>query len=90
MNDISERCQELLDEYRTLRRRLEEADFTNPEIDDASPSDENQADIDRLEMVREELNDECDIELPDEDEDDIDLPDYATGAPSEPMDFDAE
>jgi|AntRauTorcE11897_2_1112592.scaffolds.fasta_scaffold01608_7 hypothetical protein len=88
MSDISKHCQELLDEYRILRRRLEEDEFTNPDLDDAPTNEDEQAD--RLEELKEELEDNCDLELPEEDDADIDLPDHAGGTPSEPMDFDAE
>lgn len=90
MSDTSEHCQELLDEYESLKDRLEGADFLNPDVDDVSPSKQHQDDMDRLLEVREELQDECDVDLPDMEDEEIDLPDYATGAPSEPMDFDAE
>jgi len=80
-----EHCEKLLEEYQALRRRLEEIDFANTELDDDSPG-VDQTDIDRIEELEERLSTECDIELPDETDDDIDLPDYATGAPSEPRD----
>ena len=89
---MSERCQELVDEYNALRRRVEEMEFTNPDVDDpvSALNEEEKEDLDRLREIREVIDEECDIELPDEDESDIDLPEYADGAPSEPMDFDAE
>jgi|GEM_PF-1167360 hypothetical protein len=90
MPNIDTRCQELLDEYQALRRRLEEDDFTNPDIDDASLSEEDEEDRERLDEIKEILEDECDIELLDDGEADIDLPDHADGSPSEPMDFDKE
>lgn len=90
MADTDTHCQELLDEYQALRRRLEEDELSNPEIDETRSDEQQQSDRDRLEEVKEELEDECDIELPEEGEEDIDLPDHATGSPSEPMDFDAE
>ncbi|MEX2514945.1 MAG: hypothetical protein WD335_02325 [Candidatus Paceibacterota bacterium] len=89
MADIDSRCQELLDEYQALRRRLEEDDFMNPDIDDAALSKEDLEDRERLEELKEMLEDECDIEILDDGEADIDLPDHADGPPSEPMGFDA-
>lgn len=90
MAETNNRCQELLDEYQALRRRLEEDDFTNPDLDDAAADKQDLEDRERLEEVKEELEDECDIEILDDGEADIDLPDHADGLPSEPMDFDAE
>ena len=75
-------CEKLLDEYQALRRRLEEIDFANADIDDTPGI--NQPDINRLKQLQERLHTECDIALPEETEDDIDLPDYASEAPSEP------
>lgn len=90
MADTENRCRELLDEYRALRRRLEEEDFTNPDLDDAVAEKQDLEDKERLEEIKEELEDECDIEILDDGEADIDLPDHADGLPSEPMGFDAE
>jgi len=78
-------CEKLLDEYQALRRRLEEIDFANTDLDDESPGID-QTDIDRLKQLEDRLTTECDTKLPDETNEDIDLPDYATGAPSEPRD----
>jgi len=78
-------CEKLLDEYQALRRRLEETDFANADLDDGSPG-VDQTDIDRFEELEDRLSTECDNELPDETDKDIDLPEYATGAPSKPRD----
>lgn len=90
MADIDSNCKELLDEYQALRRRLEEVDFTNPDIDDSTLSAEDLEDRERLEEIQEMLEDECDIEILDDGEADIDLPDHADGLPSEPMGFAAD
>ncbi len=90
MSEMSDYCQELLDEYRALRRRLEDIDYMNPDIDDSSFSEQEQADLERLQEIKEELDDECDVDILDDDEDDIDLPEYADEAPSEPRDFDID
>lgn len=79
-------CEKLLEEYQALRRRLEEIDFANSNLDSEDDRRVDQTDIDRLEELEEKLNNDCDVELPDETEDDIDLPGYATGSPSEPRD----
>lgn len=92
MADISNRCQELLDEYHMLRRRLEEENFTNPDIDDED-FDEDDDDETRLEELAELLEEECDIDVFAEDfeeETDLDIPEYAAESPSEPMEFDVE
>lgn len=80
-------CEKLLEEYQALRRRLEEIDFSSPDYDAESGDAVSQSDIDRLNDLRDRLETECDVELPDEQESDIDLPEYATGSPSEPRDF---
>lgn len=88
----SDRCQEIYDEYRTLRRQLEEDEYVNPDIDDEEDA-ELAADRERLEELKEILEEECDIDVfaDDEDhEDDLDLPEYAAESPSEPRDFDVE
>lgn len=90
MADISEHCQELLDEYKVLRRQVEEDEFTNPDLDEAGTNADNQSDLDRLEEIKELLEEECDVDIPEEGETDLDLPEYAAESPSEPMDFDAE
>lgn len=76
-------CEQLLEEYQSLRRRLEELDFTADDIEADENPGVSQADIDRLEELEERLSVECDVELP-EDGSDLDLPAYAVGAPSEP------
>lgn len=90
MADISEQCRELLEEYQALRRRLEEIEFTNPDLDDEPEGEITQEDRDRLAELKQQLDEECDIELPDEDESDVDIPEYAEESPSEPRDFDKE
>jgi hypothetical protein len=80
-------CEKLLEEYQALRRRLEEIDFSSPDYDAESDDAVSQSDIDRLDDLRDRLETECDVELPDKQESDIDLPEYAAGSPSEPRDF---
>lgn len=83
-------CERLLEEYRALRRRLEEIDFSAPDYDVDSNAHISQGDIDRLEELQERLDTECDIEMPDELESDLDLPEYAGKSPSEPRDYSSE
>lgn len=80
-------CEQLLKEYEALRRRLEEIDFSNPDYDADDMDGVQQADIDRLRDLQDRLETECDVEIPDEQETDIDLPEYAAESPSEPRDF---
>lgn len=84
-------CQEYLEEYQALKRRIEEEEFENPDLDDeVRMSDDDYADdINRLEELEEIIAEECDFQLP-EDETDLDLPEYAGTSPSEPMDFDSD
>lgn len=93
MADISDRCQELLDEYRLLRRQLEEDEYVNPDIDEDEEDIDLEADRERLEELQEILEEECDIDVfadEDDEEDELDLPEYAAESPSEPRDFDVE
>ncbi len=90
MADISEKCEELLEEYQALRRRLEEIEFTNPDVDDEPEGEITQEDQDRLAELEQILDEECDIELPNDEDSDVDIPEYAEESPSEPMDFDKE
>lgn len=91
MDTDEDYCQQLLEEYEILSRRLEELDFTSPDFDDSElPPGIESGDYERLLEIREVLETECDIEVPDEEERDLDIPDYAGKSPSEPMDFDSE
>lgn len=82
-----EACEKLLEEYQALRRRIEEVDFTQADVDELPEEQVSEEDLDRLEALRDRLESECDIELPDDMDTDIDLPEYAVGSPSEPRDF---
>lgn len=80
-------CEQLLQEYEALRRRLEEIGLSNPDFDAEEMDGVSQGDIDRLEELKEQLETECDVEMPIEQESDLDLPGYAAESPSEPRDF---
>lgn len=92
MADITDRCQELLDEYRMLRRQLEEDGYVNPDLDEDDESAELEADRERLEELQEILEEECDVDISADEENDadLDLPEYAAESPSEPIDFTVE
>lgn len=76
-------CEQLLEEYRALRRRLEERDFASGESGQ-QPSVRSE-DVDRLQELKRRLDTECDIDMPTDSESDLDLPDHAGSSPSEPM-----
>lgn len=84
-------CEKLLEEYQALRRRLEEMDFSSPDYDvDEDVDGVRRSDIERLRNLENRLETECDVELPDEQESDLDLPEYAAESPSEPRDYSEE
>jgi hypothetical protein len=84
-------CEKLLEEYEALRRRLEEMDFSSPDYDvDEDVDGVRQSDIERLRDLEDRLETECDVELPDEQESDLDLPEYAAESPSEPRNYEKE
>ncbi len=83
-------CEQLLQEYEALRRRLEEIGFSSPDYDVEDMDGVSQDEIDRLEELKDRLETECDVEMPIEQESDLDLPEYAAESPSEPRDFEDE
>lgn len=83
-------CEHLLKEYEALRRRLEEMDFSSPDYDAEDIPGVDRDDVERLHNLRDRLETECDVEIPDEQETDLDLPEYAAESPSEPRDFDRD
>lgn len=87
MNETEDECEQLLEEYQALRRRVEEVDFASPDYDAGEDSGVSEDEIERLRDLKDRLETECDVEMPDEQEDDLDLPDYAGTAPSEPRDY---
>jgi len=80
-------CEQLLEEYQLLRRRLEEIDFSGPDQDGQDDPGVNKEDVERLQDLKDRLETECDVEMPTDADTDLDLPEYAAGPPSEPHSF---
>lgn len=67
-----ETCDQLLEEYRMLRRRTEEVrQYTDFQRSDLEHVDVSQADLDRLAEVKKKLSEECEAFLPAEEKMDI-------------------
>lgn len=82
---LDDECEQLIEEYETLRRRLESVEFAEIERDISGDEDEealsaeelgvDPSEVRRYDVVRRRLQEECDEGIIDDDED-IDIPDY--------------
>jgi len=78
-------CEKLLNEYQALRRRLDEPDQADTDHADA-PEKTKQEDRARLQEIREIIDQNCEADLPDKPDGDLDIPKFTQKSPSEPMD----
>ena len=77
-------CEKLLNEYQALRRRLDELDQADTDKDASEKT--KQEDRARLQEIREIIDQNCEADLPDKPDGDLDIPSFAKKSPSEPMD----
>ena len=77
-------CEKLLNEYQALRRRLDEPD--QADTDQEMSEKTKQEDLARLQEIREIIDQNCEADLPDKPDGDLDIPSFAKKSPSEPMD----